>query len=694
MKIDSISINLLKLIVTSKKVSVNQIMSELNIAKGSIYPRFSKINYWLKIHNLNELYSNEHGQYSIHPSDINEVINILDEIKDEYILQPRERIDNLLIYIITSKDKVDIIHLNQLNGVSRNTSLNDIKNATLHHHSINIKYDKKLGYQIIGDELAIRNLAFEIIQHNLHCKIQFIQSTIKSQLHSTFNRNNFDYFSSFTNFIDTLQQKINHKFTDKDYKLFLYLLYVFALRRKKNACVNFTEQQTLWVNNQKNIHIINDSIEPLTKDLDIDCAFNEQYYISLLLMVSKGIRIFDIQSPLEQKLKSVISMMVTDFERLSGLYFQERDRLLRQLFSHLRPAIIRALFKIKTINVLKDEVYNHYPLILDAVKIVIQSLEHEFDISFSDDELCYIAMNFASFLANQNKSNSNQNKPILLITEGGVSSTHLLESQLLKLSFNPITIKSISVSELDIITNFDDYFFVITTSQMVHIPENIKTVYVHHILSSSQQIKIKMLLEGKDYSWLLGGLAEKIAHNLAEKSWHEDQIKVHVNQLIENEIKQGLLFPRQSTDFVLTDLAKNDQIIDTANHWDDVIDIAGQPFIANQHIDQRYLESIKKSIKQYGQYMYLADNIFLLHTSPEYNLKQSSAISLLKINQFKLIDDKPALVFLLVTSQNGDQIDILKKLNQLLSDEVWIENIMKADNLTSLQRQLTTVYSN
>ncbi|WP_110410616.1 helix-turn-helix domain-containing protein [Vibrio rumoiensis] len=182
MKLDSTSLIILKTITSTNKMSVIDISKELNMNKGSIYPRLEKINYWLKLHNLNELIPGDNSGLYVHGSERNRVIELIKDIDSEYILQPHERVDNIIIYLVSSTKKIDISHLSELNGVSRNTTLNDIKKVALNSYGFHIKYDKKIGYQVIGNESLIRNLSFEVIQRNLHSKIKFIQNTLESNM--------------------------------------------------------------------------------------------------------------------------------------------------------------------------------------------------------------------------------------------------------------------------------------------------------------------------------------------------------------------------------------------------------------------------------------------------------------------------------------------------------------------------------
>ncbi|EKO3562966.1 PRD domain-containing protein [Vibrio fluvialis] len=688
MKLDVTSLMVLKKLVSEKSVTVNNISSDLKLSKSSVYQRLDKINYWLKLHGLSSAICCKNSSMTISDEQKNIISKLVADIDNEYIMKPCERIDNILMHLLSSSGKIDICHLSELNGASRNTTLNDIKKATINSYNVNVEYKKKVGYQIYGDETSIRILAFEVIQRNLHRKVNFIQNTLRNNTLEIIGFNKTYIYQVLSKIVNDIQYYTSIRFTDKDRKLLTSLFYLFIVRVAKGCSMSISTKQKNFIKDQVDMESISKVFASLSKALKINIDNDEYFFVGLLVIVLKSQSTIRRASEFELKVQRCVENMVFSFEKLSGIYFISRDKLSSQLFTHLKPAIVRCLFGIKVVNILKDEVYESYPLIMDMVKVVSKYLESEFDIILSEDELCYIAMNFASHVSNE-YTTTNKEKHILLITEGGRSSTRLLESQIFNLSLFPICMQSISASDISEGSDFAEYSFIITTSQVIKLNTSLDVVHVNHILTTQQQIKIKLLLEGKDYSWLTGELSDKIARDLAGKRLTEKAIKIRVDELLEYELRKGLL-SCHSEEFSFTQLSRRCLISEQCDSWDDAIDIAGSQLVLSQHIDKRYLESIKDNIAQYGQYMYLADDIFLLHASPRYNLKQAAKLSLLKINEFSVIQGKPALVFLLVTSESGQQIKILEKLNTLLIDDDAIQVLLRSNELTSIQKLISS----
>lgn len=689
MKLDATSVLILKAITSMGKVSVSNIAKEVGLGKGSVYSRLEKINYWLKLHGLNNLCDSDPGKIYVRGVDVEKIISLMLDIDKEYLLQPKERIDNILIFIMSCCNKVDVCHLSEANGVSRNTTLNDIKKITLESYKVQVKYDRNLGYQILGHEGDIRNLAFYIVQRNLHSKIKFIQNTLKINLFNAIDLNRIYIGQVISTIVNDIEYYTHLRFTDKDRKLLICLIYVFISRIIKSRFISLSEKQVEFVRRQKEVNIISDIVLRLSYALKIDISDEERLFVALLVIVLKGEREFDQTSSYDRRLIDCVREMVFSFEKLSGLYFKDRKQLSSQLFAHLRPAVARGIFGIQITNVLKEEVYKNYTLIMDTVRVVSKKLEDVFEITLDEDELCYISMNFASYVFKEDVTGISE-KRVLLVTEGGKSSTRLLESQLLNLSIFPMTIDLMSASDINDKTQVEKYAFIITTSQILSLRTDLDVVQVNHILTSQQQIKIKMLLESRDYSWLIGGFSEKVARALAGRKLSENAIKIKVDELLENELKRGML-TSQSNEFSSLELAEKCAIAQHCSDWSQAIDLSGKQLLLSGHIDLRYLESIKNSIGQYGQYMYLADDIFLLHASPRYNLRQTADLSLLKVNKFAEIGEKPALIFLLVTSENGQQIRILEKLNTLLTNDAEVQRVKESKTLSDMQRILVNI---
>src|SRR5699024_4990474 len=105
------------------------------------------------------------------------------------------------------------------------------------------------------------------------------------------------------------------------------------------------------------------------------------------------------------------------------------NKLHQELVQHLRPAVKRLENNISFENPLKDEIYNKYSELFKIVKENIDIIEHFFDIEFTDDELSYIVLLFASSYE-RNKKTINVRPSVIIVCKEGISTSSILKSQL------------------------------------------------------------------------------------------------------------------------------------------------------------------------------------------------------------------------------------------------------------------------
>ena len=98
-----------------------------------------------------------------------------------------------------------------------------------------------------------------------------------------------------------------------------------------------------------------------------------------------------------------------------GLDLTKDNKLLNGLLIHIKPAIHRLQFDMAQKNPLKEEIYRRYHILIDAIKSNIRILERPLHISFTSDELAFIAIHFASNIERVSTKNNQPIKVVLLL---------------------------------------------------------------------------------------------------------------------------------------------------------------------------------------------------------------------------------------------------------------------------------------
>ncbi|ELW1649012.1 PRD domain-containing protein [Enterobacter oligotrophicus] len=216
-------------------------------------------------------------------------------------------------------------------------------------------------------------------------------------------------------------------------------------------------------------------------------------FFSLLLSASKKVTLYQEETNEDRRLLATVKQLIGQFQALSGVYLQDVHQLESRLFSHLGPAIHRCLFGMHCENVLRENILQRYPLIFRLCRQIIVGLEQEYQVAFSDDELSYIAISFAAWL---DKRPETGEQHLLLVTEGGLSSSAILENQLRNLTVLPLNIARISASQLRQQGIGKHIRLVVSTIALsCPLPEHTGFIQTRHMLTEGEKQQIRLILE-------------------------------------------------------------------------------------------------------------------------------------------------------------------------------------------------------
>lgn len=126
-------------------------------------------------------------------------------------------------------------------------------------------------------------------------------------------------------------------------------------------------------------------------------------------------------------------------------------------------------------------------------------------------------------------------------------------------------------------------------------------------------------------------------------------------------------------------LEGNIRILDKVNGWRDGVQKSGEILLEKGAIESRYIEAAIKNIEKLGNYIILTDGVAMPHARPEDGALETS-VSLLVIKEGVDFsdDEKVNLIFMLASKDNTSHIDVIRKLSNLIDDEVIIEKLSKS----------------
>ena len=274
-----------------------------------------------------------------------------------------------------------------------------------------------------------------------------------------------------------------------------FALLLFCLDVVSDVAVSFTPKQREYLRDMPEFQVGSEIRQRLEAELGRAIPEEEDYFLDVLLLVVKSHILVPGTSREDARLMRAIENMTDTFQSISGFECRDVDGLRRQLFSHLRPAIHRCLFSIHLDNVLRDDITQKYPKLLETTRQAAIVLEREYDIRLSADEMGYIAIMFGAQLTAEKLP---AERRLFLVTEGGISSTTLLERQIRELTILPLDIVSCSVSEFLAQPFPTDAHMIITTADLPVGPRRaVPVLRVKHILGAQEQHAARNLLEGR-----------------------------------------------------------------------------------------------------------------------------------------------------------------------------------------------------
>lgn len=498
MQIDHVAVILLKEVATEPGLTVKGLCQRTGLPLRHFYYRWGKINDWLSQHHFSPLSKDPRKGLMLAKGEAEAVLNRLATLSGaEYKLQAGERRDHLLLSLATSHLPQYNCHLCQLNRVSRNTTLADIqllKQQLQAGYGITLLASKKGGYQLKGEVLALRLCVLQMLQRTL--KYGDAQAEMRiSQLILTRLAEQGGCASTAPQAADRAivqaEQHLKRGFTDKDRRLLHKLLLFCMLPCQQEPLIPFSDAQLNFLRSRPECEAAALVNALLAEETGREPSAGNTLFFTLLLAISKSLNRPPATGKADRELIASIHRLINDFQALSGIAFTDVSQLVSRLFAHLGPALHRCLFHIPSENVLRQEVMQHYPLIFRLCRQVICTLESAYQVEFNDDELSYVAIGFAAWL---DKRKETREQSLILVTEGGLSSTAMLENQLRNLTVVPLAIRHASVSQLEGLAS-GSRLIVSTVALPAEEFPGVTVIRVQHMLAAHEKSLIRQLLE-------------------------------------------------------------------------------------------------------------------------------------------------------------------------------------------------------
>ncbi|EOF4705778.1 PTS sugar transporter subunit IIA [Klebsiella oxytoca] len=133
---------------------------------------------------------------------------------------------------------------------------------------------------------------------------------------------------------------------------------------------------------------------------------------------------------------------------------------------------------------------------------------------------------------------------------------------------------------------------------------------------------------------------------------------------------------------------KKIQIVDSVSDWKQAVAISAQPLLADESINEHYIEAIFRSHEELGPYYVLAPGLAMPHARPEQGAKKNG-LSLLHIKEgisFDADENDPIYVVIMLCAVSGDEhIRMITALAEIFCDEARLESLLNASTIEEIK---------
>lgn len=675
---------LLNHLLNLNHTTMNQVMNSTQLTRRQVSYDLDKINYWLKVKGLPPIeYKGIH--YIKMPVDVIQFFKEQKnkELKKDFIFTEEERQIVIYLYLIIRKESISTAHLTQLLGVSKNTTISDVKklNEIIGTQLVKIEYSRQNGYHLEGTEFDKRVLLMQFLSRLL--QIPYGEKIINYILK---DRDRLYEFVDMHNVLIQIEKDFNLHFVEERLKQFVYFLIYYFYRQTEEKFVLFHPDE-IQILKQDSMWLVAAKISQL---LQIKGNDPEICYLTIqLLGLSLGRN--QVQEDDRGLLFKLCEQLVFDFESKACIAFEKKNEVVSTLYQHLKPAYFRMKYRIPIFNPLLSQIKNEHKELFTIVKELLSPIGTLLSITIPEEEIGYITIHFGALLEKPKKVLP-QKKRAIVVCPSGISSSLMVKHQLEALFSEIIVEKILSLQEFRE-GNFNEYDLMFST---VDLETNIPCFRVKPIMTPSEKNSIvnevyQYLFGIQYYDFSMNELIQTIEKYA--NVYDEVGLKAALSQITFHK-KVDISRRRQP---VLQDLLKEEtiQMIDHLSNWEDAIKVVADPLLKNGAINRSYVDAMLENIKTMGPYVVIGPEVAIPHARPEMGVNKVG-MSFLKLSKpvFFLNDEKypVRLLFCIAAIDNKTHLKALSQLTKLLSEKENIE-LLKETESSNVLVELFEQYS-
>ncbi|EAD9709954.1 BglG family transcription antiterminator [Listeria monocytogenes] len=672
------------LVVANVYLAPEKLQEELGISKRTLQYDVEKINKELDNIGLDGIQSVRGQGYYLLEEEKPTMKEILENREASHkVFSASERRIRILFFLLVTDARVIIDTINECNEVSRNTSLQDIKQLKLALKQFNLElvYDRKNGNMVLGDERSIRQFFIHYCMNNEEIAtadqlldLMKINPMIK-------NQELFPKLDTIFEILAVTEKKIGIRYTDEVLERIGIMIFFFKERMKRNCYLNEQEEHEV-----ESFEIAQEIYQQLQQSENFNMNHAEITYLGKLLL---GASRLDDDAAAEGKLDLIVEKIIAEFERLACVNFEDHRNLKKDLLLHLQPAYYRLKFQIEWINPLRTDIKQSYSDVYEITKKSLEPLEDLLGETIPEDEIAYVTILFGGYLSRKNNTLV-ERKKLLIVCSKGVGTSRMIERQLSQLLGERVEIlEPISIREFEKGLYAPD--FIVSTLPIME--PKAPVFIVSPILTEAQKQQLMKaiaphILQKDSDARMLSSVLDVV----------DQYAKVEDREKLAAKLK-SVLFQVQSDSQLeksptLEELLPKERITfkESVADWREAILVASKSLQQEGYISRNYQHAMIENIEKLGPYIVIAPGIALPHASVDDGAYRVG-MSLLRLNQpvsfSSKAKDQVKLIIVLASIDSYTHINALSQLTNLIMKHHLLEQIEQATSAAEIAAMLT-----
>jgi len=638
------------LLEAEKPLTISHLAYRLKVSPRTIRYDLDKLKYWVKDHRMKLVRRPRVGVWLEGKEIISkERLFVSLPESESCIFSPSERWKAILAILLRSEKPVTTHKIASELQVSRTTIVKDLEIAEewLRHRGLELLRKPKLGLQVLGEEMkwrqAVADLLTVAVDESQLCR--YLRELAKRCPHT--GPNSFlgkissliseQDFEQLEVIVQEVIGELKYALPEGNFWGLLLHLTVALQRIKQGKNVFISTEQLEQLRPLEEFRIACRLAERLEQTYAVKIPDAEVGNITLHFLgarIRQGSRIVTCEE-VEPHFLEIVEEFVRHTGALLGLNLIEDKELIMALCLHLKVTLHKLRLGLSVRNPLLQEIKEKYPGVFFATRQAVRYVEAKCRVEIPEDEIGYLAVHVA---ASFEKYTSQQKRHrALLVCGSGIGTARLVSALLHKYLPEVEIVEVVSSLELPEVLKSSPADFIIST-----VPVKIKSLPV---------IQVNPLLREEDISYLRRILLETLG-------------KGGLTVMLKDVITE---------DVIALDVEVKD--------WEEAVRVAGNLLVKKGVVEEGYVESMVRTVKEMGPYIVIAPGIAMPHARPEDGVKQVglSVVRLKKAVEFGHEANDPVdLVIGLAAVDHSSHLKVLAELSNILGSEKKVAALRRA----------------